>query len=252
MPPALRRWLPLLVILALGAGFMASGLHRYLTLEATVRYLDLLNGFIARHAVLAMLAYVSVYVAVVALSLPGALVMTILGGLLFDWLIGGALAVTGATLGAAVIFLAARTSLGATLREKAGPRLAGLAEGFRSDAASYLLFVRLVPLFPFALVNLAAATFSVPFLTFIWTTVVGILPGTFAFSLAGASLDGVVDSQREAFMACKAAGAADCRLAIDLKALVSRKLLLAFAALGVVALIPMLARRWSSRKGGAA
>jgi uncharacterized membrane protein YdjX (TVP38/TMEM64 family) len=243
MPPALRRWLPLLAILALGAGFMASGLHRWLTLETATKYLDLLKGFIARHTALAMLAYVATYVAVVALSLPGALVMTILGGLLFDWLIGGTLAVTGATLGAAVIFMAARTSLGATLRERAGPRIASLAEGFRNDAASYLLFVRLVPLFPFAVINLAAAIFSVPFGTFLWTTVAGILPGTFAFALAGASLDTVLEGQREAFLACKASGAADCRLAIDLKALVSKKLLLAFAALGVVAIIPVAARR---------
>jgi uncharacterized membrane protein YdjX (TVP38/TMEM64 family) len=183
----------------------------------------------------------------VAFSLPGALLLTIAGGFLFGGLVGGSVTVFSATAGAALIFLAARSSLGVMLRNRAGPSLAKFREGFERDAASYLLFLRLVPLFPFWLVNLAPALLSVPFKTFVWTTFVGIMPGTFAYSFAGAGLDSVAAAQKQAFDACVASGAKDCKAHIYLNQLVTKEMIIAFAALGFVALIPVLLRRWRAR-----
>jgi uncharacterized membrane protein YdjX (TVP38/TMEM64 family) len=183
------------------------------------------------------------YVVVVALSVPGAVFLTVFGGFLFGWFMGGVATVIAATVGAVVVFLVARTSVGDALVARAGPRLKCLAEGFRDDAFSYLLFLRLVPVFPFWLVNLAPAFVGVPLRTFAVATALGIIPGTFAFAFAGAGLDSVIMGQKAAQQACTAAGGTDCFVNIDLHALVTSKLLVALVVLGLVSLIPVIVRR---------
>ncbi len=130
-----------------------------------------------------MLAFVALYAAVVALSLPGGAVLTMAGGFLFGWLLGGLASIVGATIGASIVFLIARSALGEFLAARAGPWLSRFRQGFQDDAFSYLLFLRLVPIFPFWLVNLAPALLGVGFVTYVATTFLGIIPGTFAYSL---------------------------------------------------------------------
>lgn len=244
----LRRFLPLAVlVLATGLVF-ATGAHRHLSLDALIAHRDRLQAFVTERAALALAAYALVYVGVVALSIPGAAVLTVLGGFLFGWFLGGIMAVLAATAGSTLVFLIARTSLGEGLARKAGPRLKKLADGFREDAFAYLLFLRLVPLFPFWLVNLASALVGTPLQTFVLATLIGILPGTFAFAFAGAGLDSVVAAQHAAQADCLAAGRADCAAMLHLGALVTPQLLAAFAALGFAALIPVVAKRvWGKR-----
>jgi uncharacterized membrane protein YdjX (TVP38/TMEM64 family) len=205
--------------------------------------------------VAAVALYVLAYIAVVALSLPGGLVMTLSGGLLFGWKIGAPAAVFGATVGATIIFLVARSSLGESLAAKAGPWIAKLRDGFKENALSYLLFLRLVPAFPFFAVNLAPALLGVPLATYVLGTFVGIIPATTAFSIAGSGLGSVVEAQNAAYKACIAAnpGAGDavCPYTIDTSRLVTTELVLAFAALGVVALIPVVMKKWSKRHAAA-
>lgn len=241
---ALLRYLPLAVLALAMVAVFATGAHRYLKLEKLIAHRDDLQGFVAAHRIKALAVYVAVYMAAVALSVPGAVFLTIFGGFLFGWVAGSLAAVIAATLGAIFVFLIASTSVGDALVQRAGPRLKGLAEGFREDAFSYLLFLRLVPVFPFWLVNLAPALFGVSLKTFALATVVGIVPGTFAFAFAGAGLDSVIAAQKAAKQACIAAGGTDCYLKIDVHALVTPKLLIALAVLGAVALIPVVLRRW--------
>ncbi len=253
-PPAasgsFRRWLPLIILAVVAALTIASGAHRWLSLEAIALHKGRLETFVDAHFVLALSLFMAIYTAVVALSIPGALLMTIVAGLLFPLWIAISAVVTAATLGATIVFLIASSSLGEALRAKGGASVARMTAGLKEDAASYMLFLRLVPVFPFALVNLAPAIVGVPLKTFIWTTLLGILPGTTAFVLAAASLDGLLDERRAIFEACRAAAQPDCRLSIDTSALVSPKLLLAFAALGVIALVPVVAKRVFGRKKG--
>jgi uncharacterized membrane protein YdjX (TVP38/TMEM64 family) len=173
--------------------------------------------------------------------------LTVFGGFLFGWLVGGIAAAVAASIGATIVFLIARTSVGDVLLRRAGPRLKRLAEGFREDALSYLLFLRLVPVFPFWLVNLAPAFLGVPLKTFVLGTSIGVVPNTFAFAFAGAGLDSVIDAQKAAKQACIAAGRSDCYMHLDLHALVTPKLLIALGMLGALALIPVLVRRYGRR-----
>ena len=249
--PAWRRWLPLIVIVALMALAFAMGWHRYLTFKTIGTNYDALKGFIAANLAAALLIYIVIYAAVVALSLPGGLVMTVTGGLLFGWLAGALATLVGATAGATLIFLIAKSSLGEALAAKAGPWIGRLREGFKENALSYLLFLRLVPVFPFWLVNLAPALLGVPLGIYVIGTAIGIIPGTFAFSVAGAGLGSVVEAQNRIYAECLARGGPDpeaaCPYTIDTSALVTPQLLVAFALLGVVALIPVVYKRWSQR-----
>jgi len=181
--------------------------------------------------------------------------MTLSGGLLFGWQIGAPATIVAATIGATLIFLVARSSLGEGLAAKAGPWLARLSEGFKENALSYLLFLRLVPAFPFVVVNLAPAVLGVPLGTYVLGTFLGIIPGSTAFSIAGAGLGSVVEAQNAAYAGClaKNPGATDavCPYTIDTSKLVTTELLVAFAALGVVSLIPVAVKFWSKRNAAA-
>jgi uncharacterized membrane protein YdjX (TVP38/TMEM64 family) len=244
----LKRLWPLLLLVAAMAVVFAMGWHRYLTLEELTARRDQLRAAIAANTPLALLVFMGVYAASVALSLPGAAVLTLAGGFLFGWFLGGLAAVIAATAGAAIIFLIARSSLGALLAARAGPWLERLRDGFQENAFSYLLFLRLVPIFPFWLVNLAPALLGVGFGTYVLATLIGIIPGSFAFSIAGEGLDSVIAAQQAMHQSCLAKMGADaeklCPFAIDPGALWTPKLIAGFVALGVVALIPIAIKRF--------
>ncbi|MFO1122807.1 MAG: VTT domain-containing protein [Hyphomicrobiales bacterium] len=240
----LRRWLPLLA-LALGlAGFYAAGLQRYLTFEVLATHEAEIQAFVRDHLLTSLLIYVGIYVLVVALSLPGAALMSIAGGFLFGWMLSAPVTVVAATLGAVVVFAAVKTSFGAVLAERAGPAVQRLSRGFAEDAFNYLLFLRLVPAFPFFVVNAVAGICNVRLGTFVLATVLGIIPGAVAFAYLGTGFGSVIAAQRRLHEACVAAnGAAACGLHLDPTALLTRELLVAFVVLALMALVPVLYRR---------
>lgn len=244
----LRRWLPLAAIVAAAAAVLAMGWHRELSFENVVRYRDQIDAFIAGHAAGALAAFAILYVGVVALSIPGAVFLSIASGFLFGTLVGGLASIVSASVGAVLIFLIARTAFGEHLIRRAGPAAARLAEGFREDAFHYLLFLRLVPAFPFFAVNLVAALAGVRLMPFVAATVLGIVPGTFAFTSVGAGLDSVIAAQETAYRACLAAGNSGCGLDFDWRTALTPQLLGALAALGVIALIPVIAKRLRARR----
>ena len=191
----LLRWAPIgAAAIVLAAGYM-FGLHGYLSWEALRDSRAGLSAFVAANAVVAVVCYILAYVAAVALSFPGASILTIAGGFMFGFLGGAVLALVSATAGATLIFLMARTSLGDVLARKAGPRMQRLRAGFAQEGFSYLLFLRLVPLFPFWLVNLAAALFGIRLIPYIAATAIGIVPGTFVLAYFGAGLENALDAE---------------------------------------------------------
>lgn len=229
----LRRLLPLgLVALAL-ALVLASGVHEALSFESLRRHRGALLDLVAARPVAAALLYVLLYALAVALSVPGALILTLAGGFLFGTVPATALVVVGATLGAVLLFLVARTALGGTLRARAGPWLARMAEGFNRDAFSYLLVLRLVPVFPFWLVNLVPALLGVRLSTFALATAIGIVPGSLVYASVGAGLGAVFDRGGEP----------------DLGLILEPRVLLPLLGLAALALVPVAWRRF---KGGAA
>ena len=190
----IKRLLPLAVI-ALGiGGFFALGLDDYVTFEALRENRQLLAELVAKHAVLAVLLYMLVYAAATGLSLPGGAVLTVTGGFLFGALAGTLWVVVGATLGATAVFLAARTVLGDSLRRRAGPFLKKMEAGFQENALSYLLVLRLIPIFPFFVVNLVPAFLGVGIRIYVIATFFGIIPGALVFASVGAGLGSVFDA----------------------------------------------------------
>ncbi len=181
----LKRLIPLLVIAAGIALFFALGLDRYLSFQALSDNRQILVAWTEANPVVAAVGYMTLYALTVAFSIPGAVWLTIAGGFVFGVILGTSYTVIGATIGACGIFLAARYALADFFHAKAGPALRRMEAGFRENAASYLLFLRLVPVFPFWLVNLAPAFFGLRLRTFALWTLIGIIPGTFVYVLVG-------------------------------------------------------------------
>ena len=219
-----------LVLVALFVGvvvaFFALGGHRYLSLDAIKANRDALLAFTQGPFAASLAIAFVVYVAVTAFSLPGGLVMSLTVGFLFGRWVGTALVVIAATIGAALGFLAARYVFADAARRRLGAFGERINAGFTENAFSYLLFLRLVPLFPFFLVNLAPAFTSIPLATYALATFVGVIPGTFVFVNLGQTL-GRIES---------------------LQGLVSAETLGAFALLGLFALVPVAIRKLRARK----
>jgi len=226
------RWLKL-ALLALFVGaivvFFALGGQQYLTLETIKSHRDALLAFTEAHFVLALVIGFVVYAGAVAFSLPGALLLSLTTGFVFGRWVGTLLVVFAATAGATAVFLAARYIFADAARRRLGALGARINAGFTENAFNYMLFLRLVPLFPFFLVNLAPAFTSIPLRTFVLATFVGIIPGTFVFVNLGQTL-GRIDS---------------------LQGLVSVETLGAFALLGVFALVPILIKKFKSKSAAA-
>jgi uncharacterized membrane protein YdjX (TVP38/TMEM64 family) len=243
----LRRWLPLGVLGALVATAYAFGLHKYISLQVVAENQQALLGYVREHLIYSLLIYAVIYIGVVALSLPGAGILSIVGGFVFGWVISAPVTVVAATIGAAIVFQIVKTSLGATMAEKAGPFVARLSGGFANDAFNYLLFLRLVPLFPFFAVNAVAGIARVNLHTFIIATFFGIIPGSIAFAWLGRGLGSVIDAQTAVHNSCIAEkGLAACPFEISAAALITPQLFIAFCVLGGVALIPVAHKKWKS------
>ena len=186
-------WAGLRRPLLLGALVLAAGLavwlaSRYLTFAELQRNYEALEAWRGGHLALSAAAYAAVYIAAVAFSVPGAVWLTLLGGFLFGVAGGAALVLVSATIGATLIFLAARTVLSGFLRRRASGWIERMGRGFRRGEVSFLLVMRLVPAVPFFIANLVPAFLGARLRNFVWTTFVGIAPATLVFVSLGSGL----------------------------------------------------------------
>lgn len=228
---SLRRLAPLAVLAAAAALFFVLGGHRYVNLATLAANHDWLCGMVEKGGVLADIGFAAAYATLVALSVPGAVVFTITSGFLFGAWLGTALSVVGATLGAIAVFLAARAGL-AGLLSRAGPRVRRIEAGFHRDALSYLLVLRLIPIFPFWLINIAAGATGMRLPIFMIGTFFGIIPVTFVYASLGNGLGEAIDGGH----------------APGFRLLLEPGILLPILGLAVLALLPVLYRR---RRAGA-
>lgn len=227
----LKRWLPLILFAGLIAAAFAFDLDRYLSIEVLRDNREALLALVETHALAAGVGFVVAYAAVVALSLPGSTVMTLAGGFLFGTWLGATLNVLGASAGAALLFFVARSAVGDALRARAGPFLKRMEDGFRRDAFNYLLFLRLVPAFPFWAVNLVPALLGMRAGPFVAATMIGIIPGTIVYTAFGAGLGQIFDAGAD----------------VNLKDVFSPTLIAALIGLGFLALLPIVIRRVRER-----
>lgn len=231
----LKRLWPLAVLGLLIGAVMLSGATRFLNLESLQTHEAVLRAFIGEHLLISLLVFMAAYAGSTAASLPGASVLTLAGGLLFGTWVGGAATVLGATVGAVLVFYAVRTSLGATLRDKAerdGGRLKSMMDGIRDGAFGYILTLRLMPIAPFWLVNVAAGAAHAPVRAYALATFLGIMPATFIFSGIGAGLGAVLARGGEP----------------DLAIFAQPAVILPLAALGLLSLVTTLVRGHLTRR----
>jgi uncharacterized membrane protein YdjX (TVP38/TMEM64 family) len=245
----LYRWLPLVIVLSAVAVVWALGINRYFSFSMIAENRQALRLFVSGNFILSVAVYALVYFAATALLLPAAALLTMLGGFLFGWAVAGAVTVIAATLGATFLFMAARSSFGDLLVKKGGTLVGKLARGFANDAFSYLLFLRLVPVFPFFVVNIAPALCSVKTRTFFLATLIGIIPATFAYAVLGSGLDSMIQSELLAYQQCaKEQGAENCIFAFHPVSLLSPQIIAAFLLLGAMALVAPLLKHLKATK----
>jgi uncharacterized membrane protein YdjX (TVP38/TMEM64 family) len=227
-----RRLLPLAVLLVAAGLAYAFELQHFLSFATLQEYHETLRRIVEARPVLTALGFVLVYAAAVAVSLPGAAFLTIAGGFLFGIWLGSLLAVIGATVGAVTIFLIARTSLGDGLRERAGPWLQRMQAGFNENALSYLLVLRLVPAFPFWIVNIVPAFLGVRLRDYAIATFFGIMPGSVVFTSVGNGLGTVIETGGEP----------------DLGIVLEPAILLPMLGFAALALLPVVYRKVKLRR----
>ena len=187
-----RRFVPITVI-AIGAAVAWTMAGDLLSLDSIRENRDALVRWREHNLGAAIAAYVGIYVVSVAFSVPGAVWLTLAGGFVFGTVLAAGLTIGSATIGATLVFLAARSSLGAVLHEKAGPWMGRIEAEVKQGAVSFMLVMRLIPVIPFFVANLAPAFVGVRLWTFVWTTLLGIAPATVVVSSAGAGLGEVLD-----------------------------------------------------------
>jgi uncharacterized membrane protein YdjX (TVP38/TMEM64 family) len=210
------------VLLAGIGAFFYFDLSQYLSLDALKANRDALLQYTTSQYEIAVALFILIYILQTAFSLPGGAVLTLTGGFLFGSLMGTLYVNVGATAGATLAFLAARYLLHDWVEHKFGNRLGPIQEGFAKNAFSYLMTLRLIPAFPFFLVNLVSGLTRVNLGTYVLATSIGIIPGSFVFAFAGRQL-GTINSLSE---------------------IASPPVLLAFTLLGLLALMPVAYRKW--------
>ena len=191
--PLWRRLLPLAVLGAGLALFFALGGQQYLNPESAAALLRDLTGFVEANLWLALLAYLVFYALAVSVSVPGAIWFTLGAGFLFGPVLGAGVALLGATMGATILFLAARYAFGDWVREKFPGYVKRLQDGFSQDAFTYVMILRLIPVFPFWAINLATALLNVPLRAFFLASLIGMAPGAYVYATVGGKLSNVVE-----------------------------------------------------------
>lgn len=212
-------------VVMLIAVFFVFDLGRFLTLDSLKANRDALAAFYQKNRLVMAAAFIAVYIIQTALSLPGAAVLSLAAGAIFGAVMGTLYVNIGATVGATLAFLVARYLFHNVIQNKFGPRLETINKELEARGFNYLLFLRLVPVFPFFLINLAAGLTRMPLRTYFLGTLVGIIPGSFVFCNAGASLATITSMSEVA----------------------SPRVLGSFALLGMFALVPVLYQKFKRR-----
>jgi uncharacterized membrane protein YdjX (TVP38/TMEM64 family) len=221
-----KRLLVAAVIAVLSALFFYFQLYTYLTIGSLKSNRDALAGYYARHQFTMVAIFIAAYIAQTALSLPGASILSLAAGAIFGVAMGTLYVNIGATIGATLAFLVARYLFHDMIRKKFGSRLDTINGELETRGFNYLLFLRLVPVFPFFLINLGSGLTNIPLRTFFLGTLFGIIPGSLVYCNAGASLASIT----------------------SLNDVASPRVLGSFAVLGLFALVPALYQKFKRKK----
>ncbi|WP_409433290.1 TVP38/TMEM64 family protein [Litorimonas sp. RW-G-Af-16] len=230
---ALKRFLPLGLALIALAIFFALGGPKYVSLESLKENRAAMSAFVQDNFVVSVLGFIALYAVLVAISFPGASLLSIFGGFLFGTVVGGSAITVGATIGAIGIFLAARYAIGDMLSKKAGPYMKKFEAGLKENELSYLFILRLIPAFPFFIVNIVPALFNVKLRNYALATFFGIIPGCFVYASVGAGAGAILDQGGD----------------LKLSGLMTQpKILLPILGLIVLSLLPVLYKKFFKKE----
>ncbi len=228
-------WLPIIIIFLMMIAAYFLGAADYFTYGMLKERHMTLEILVKEHYFSASAIFIATYIVSTALSLPVGIYISLIGGFLFAQPWSTLYVVFGATIGACILFLAAKTALRDLLIQEYSETFSKMKDGFNENAASYLLFLRFVPVFPFWLVNLAPALFGVRFWTFVWTTALGIAPAAFVFTQFGAGLGAVFEGKKE----------------FSLNNVFNNDVKIALAGLAILVLIPVVVKMIRKRNNNA-
>lgn len=224
-----RLWPVYVILIGLGLA-LSQGWHEYLTLDSLSANAVSLDAMVRENFLIVFALYILVYAAATTFMVPGS-ALTIAGGFLFGLVMGTPATVIGATIGASILFFASKTSIGAVLRDVAGPFIERMRAGFAENPVSYMFALRLIPVFPFAAVNIAPGLLGAKYSDYLLTTFFGIIPGTLAYTWIGAAVKGTLLE----------GGTPDI-------ASLASNFMPAFLALGLVSLLPVAYKKFFPRK----
>ena len=222
------RFLPILLITILIAVVVKSGLLHYFNYLTLKNYHLQLVYYVKSHFILTFLAFCLCYILIVMTSIPGATFFTLLGGLLFGSILGTFAVVVSATIGATILMIAIKLALGEFVAKNIGAKVKFMEDNLKHNAFFYLLSLRLLPVVPFFLVNLAAGLFNINIATFIFSTLIGIIPGTFVYVNIGANLNNVFNQPGNSF---------------SISSFITPSILIAFSLLALLSLLPVLFKK---------
>jgi uncharacterized membrane protein YdjX (TVP38/TMEM64 family) len=230
------RFAPAVVVVAVLVALVWSGALKHLSLSELRASRGVLEAHVHAHPLLSLLAYLGVYVVAITLSLPAALILTLSGGFLFGPWLGGVAAALGSSAGATAVFLISRLTVGDALERGVSPRVKALEEGIKKDAFFYLLTLRLIPVTPFWLVNVAAGLLSIRLSTYVLATLIGIFPASMIYAGIGSGLGRMFDRGVQP----------------HLHSLITPELALPLAGLGLLSVLPILYQRFRARRAAKA
>ena len=228
---SLKKLLPLGVLAGAIGCFFIFDLGRFLSFDAIASYREDLIGWYTNHQIFTILSFMGIYIAAVAFSLPGAVWLTLVGGFIFGAGLGTLIVVFSAAIGASILFMIARYALSDYFHDKIGAVIKKMETGFKENAFSYLMVLRLIPLFPFWLVNLVPALLGVPLKTFFVATFIGIIPGSFVYSIVGSGINELIELGEQP----------------NLGTIFEPKILAALIGLAILSLIPVIYKKYKAR-----
>ncbi len=228
----MKRWTPLIIIAIILALALYFRWYEYFSFNSLQQHRAQITAWVEHHYLYAALGYMLVYIAATAISVPGAVFITLAGGFMFGPWLATLYVVISATIGACLLFLAVKTALGAWLSQKAGGWVAKMEKGFQHDAFAYLLSLRLIPIFPFWVINIVPALLNVPLRTFFFATLIGIIPGSFVYCLVGNGLGAVFASGQQP----------------NLGIIFQPKILIPLLLLAALSLVPMIYKKLKRKR----
>ena len=233
-PAGISRFLPVLLILAALALFFALGLNRYFSLDALRDNREALNRWVAAAPARALAIFMLAYAGAVAISFPGASILTVFGGFLFGLVVGVPAIVIAATIGAAIVFFASKSALGDLLKGRVTGFVSQMEKGFRENELSYMFVLRLAPVFPFWGVNIAAGLLGVSARNFLVGTLFGIIPGSFVYASIGAAAGAAFDAGEDVSLS---------------GILLKPETLVPIVGLALLSLMPIVLKRFQKKSG---